>query len=132
MTLRSIRVEEAFFLRMAALQWNKDQAQFNLKKLKKRKLVIVHCETSSRCQLGFYSVQIWMLNTQFPIAKSVKFQFVKIVHLNSRIKKPFLWQFYKKKEKSFARIEYFLQKQNHFSALHWAFSQITKYKFDIV
>ena len=83
------------------LQWNKQPTQFNLKKIKRRKLrsAILHCEKMLTSQIGFYSIQIWMLNTLCFHREISEITIVKIFHLSYFIKKLFPWQFDKIKRK---------------------------------
>ena len=61
----------------------------------------MHWEKSSTSQIGFYSIRIWKLNTLCLHREISEIAIVKISHLNSLIKKSFIWQFDKRKRKFF-------------------------------
>ena len=99
--LRNITVSEALLLRVPVWQWNKYPTQFNLKKVKRRKLnsLIVHCEKLPTSLIGFYSIRIWTLNKQCSHGEIGEIAIRKDFSLKFFHKKALPWQFSKIKRK---------------------------------
>ena len=96
MVLQNIMVEEALLSKSTSVTIKQHPTQFNLKIVKRRKLksVIMHCE-SLTSQIGFYSVQIRMLNTlcfhcyisEIPICKDFPLKFFLKKHFHDNLVK---------------------------------------------
>ena len=112
------------FLRVPVLQWNKHPTQFNLKKVKRRKLksLIVHCEKLSNSQIGFYTIRIWTLSTQCSHGEIGEIAIPKDFLLKLFHKKAFPWQFDKIKGKFlFAHRLFFYEYKMILALAHWIF-----------